>query len=102
MLQTQKLADTMVVRPSGMITLSNAHELQQDLNEIVNSGETNITIDLANVNMIDSKGLSVFVQCYKSLTAIGGTLTVVTDDEDLRGLFSVMHLDRHFAVRTTL
>ncbi len=99
MLQTENTESTMVIRPEGKITALNADQYRQELNELVEAGNLDLTIDLANVDIIDSKGLGVFVVCYKALGEKGGKLTVVTDNEDFRQLFHVMRLDEHFTVR---
>ncbi len=101
MLQTETVEDTLVVRPEGKITVTNADQFRQELNELVEQGHLNLTIDLANVDIIDSKGLGVFVVCYKALGEKNGTLTVVTDNEDFQKLFHVMRLDEHFMVRAS-
>ena len=100
MIQTEKSQDTLVVRPSGPITRVNAAQLQQRLKELIDAGATDLTIDLAAVDVIDLKGLSVFVKCHRSLGDRKGTLTVITDNEDLLNLFTMMQLD-HFTVRRT-
>ena len=69
------------------------------MRELVDEGSLNLTIDLDGVDMIDSKGLAVFVVCHQTVSAKGGSLTVVTDNKDLLGLFHVMRLDQHFTVR---
>lgn len=98
MLQTETQEDTLVVRPEGRITVTNADQFRQELHELIEAGNSNLTIDLANVDIIDSKGLDVFIVCYKALGEKGGALTVVTDNEDFRKLFHVMRLDEHFTV----
>ena len=99
MLQTETLEDTLVVRPEGRITVTDADQFRQELHDLVEQGHLNLTIDLANVDIIDSKGLGVFVVCYKALGEKDGTLTVVTDNKDFQQLFHVMRLDEHFTVR---
>ncbi len=99
MIETQKTDNTTVVRPKGVITAANASDFKQNLHDLVESGATDLTIDLAEVDMIDSQGLAVFVVCHQTLSSKGGALTVVTDNQDLRGLFHVMRLDQHFTVR---
>lgn len=102
MVQTEQQQDILVVRPARDIVASYLDELRSDLQKLIAEGQTNLAIDLANVSMIDSKGLALFMMCHKSLTARGGNLTVVTDNADLQHLFHVMRLDQHFAVRATL
>ena len=98
MLTTEKTQETMVVYPEGKITAANADEFRQNLLELVQAGETNLTINLEKVDIIDSKGLAVFIICHKTLSEKGGDLTVVTENSDLRGLFHVMRLDEHFTI----
>ncbi|MFQ5461878.1 MAG: STAS domain-containing protein [Phycisphaerae bacterium] len=99
MIETEKKDKTTVVRPKGVITAANASEFKESLHDLVESGACDLIIDLANVEMIDSQGLAVFVVCHQTVSAKGGSLTVMTDNEDLRGLFRVMRLDQHFTVK---
>ncbi len=98
MFEAEKSNATTRVRVRGNLTAGNADEFRRFLQELVESGENNLTIDLAGVEMIDSKGLAVFIVCYQTLSLIGGSLTVVTDSDDLKGLFHVMRMDEHFTV----
>jgi len=68
------------------------------LQSALDQSSDELIIDLANVNMIDSKGLAVFVQCHKTISASGGRLRVVGASPDLKQLFHVMGLDGHFSV----
>jgi anti-sigma B factor antagonist len=99
MVSTGKTVETTIVKPQGKITAANVNEFRQELLTLIESGSVNLLIDLADVDMIDSKGLAVFIVCHKTVTAKGGSLTVVTDNNDLLGLFRVMRLDEHFTVR---
>lgn len=98
MMQVETKADSTVVRPQGRITAANAEQLKKALQEVIEAGATRLTIDLEKVDMIDSKGLAVFIVCYQTLAQRSGTLTVVTHSPDMLGLFQVMRLDRHFTV----
>lgn len=89
---------TAVARPTGSITATNADDFRQTLLGLVESGAVHITINLDQVDMIDSRGLSVFLACHKSLFDKGGKLTVVAANANLRQLFHVMRLDEYFAV----
>ena len=101
-MQTEKVNDTCLVKPEGKITAATADQFREELGKLVEDGNVDITIDLRNVDMLDSKGLAVFVMCHQSLSAKGGNLTVVTENADFRGLFHVMRLDEHFSVVETL
>lgn len=98
MLTIGKSKETVNIYPEGKITAANADEFRQELCTLVNAGETNLTINLEKVDIIDSKGLAVFIVCHKTVSEKGGSLTVVTDNSDLRGLFHIMRLDEHFTI----
>ncbi len=87
-----------VVRPAGRITALNADDFRKELQSLVDRGSIHLRIDLAGVDIIDSKGLAVFIVCHQTVAPLGGSLTVVTDNDDLRRLFRVMRLDQHFTV----
>lgn len=99
MLVTEKQTDSLIVKPQGKITAASVDEFRKELNALVEAGETNLTIDLAEVDMIDSKGLAVFIVCHQTLAKKGGNLTVICDNADIRGLFHVMRLDERFTVK---
>ena len=99
MFKAETQEDKLIIKPEGPITIgNNADGLREALSKYVEEGHINIVIDLENVDMIDSKGLAVFVVCHQAVSEKGGTLTVVTDNEDLRTLFHVLRLDKHFTV----
>ncbi|MHC5111141.1 MAG: STAS domain-containing protein [Planctomycetota bacterium] len=90
--------DRTVVKPEGKVTAANANELRKELQSLVSDGHVHLVIDLSHVDMIDSRGLSVFIVCHQSVSEAGGSLSVIGANEDLRGLFRVMRLDEHFSV----
>ena len=68
----------------------------------MDGGCRELTIDLKNVEIIDSRGLGLFMLCHNSLSQVGGQLRVVTESEDLQHLFRIMKLDQHITVTNQL
>ena len=101
MINTDRANDKATVQLGGKITAANADKFRQELLELVESGTNTLTIDLNNVDIIDSKGLSVFIVCHKTLSERGGSLHVITDNKDFQQLFHVMRLDEHFKVTSS-
>ena len=99
MLSVEKEANVMTLRPEGKITAANAEAFREQLRETLANNDKDVVIDLAKVDIIDSKGLALFIVCHKTLAEQGHALTVVTDNEDLKGLFTVMRLDERFEIR---
>ncbi|HOW71588.1 MAG TPA: STAS domain-containing protein [Phycisphaerae bacterium] len=102
MTQTGATAEAFVVKPGRDIVISYVETFRRELLTLIDQGHLNLVIDLDGVSMIDSKGLAIFMLCYKSLSAKGGKLTVLTNDQDLRYLFKVMRMDEMFTVTESL
>jgi len=102
MVQTEQKQETVVVKPARDIVASYVEEFRGELQSLVSQGKTDLVIDLAQVNMLDSKGLAVFMLCHKSVQPLGGKLTVITSNPDFRQLFRVMRMDEHFSVKESL
>jgi|GEM_PF-1295864 len=98
MIATQANGDKLVVTPEGKLTTANAQEFRKELLGLVEDGNLNIVIDLKNVDILDSQGLAVFIMCHKSLSERSGTLTVVTENADFRGLFEMMNMNDQFNI----
>jgi anti-sigma B factor antagonist len=102
MTQITEAAAARVVTPTKNIVASSMDELRKELQAVLESGCRELTIDLKNVEVIDSRGLSLFMLCHNSLSRVGGRLRVVTQNEDLRHLLHVMRLDQHVIVSDRL
>jgi len=93
---------THTIRPDHDIVASHTEQFRAQLQDLVSQGHVHLVIDLSNVKMIDSKGLAVFMLCHKSVSAAGGSLTVLTRNQDFRHLFHVMRMDEHFTIAESL
>ena len=102
MVETEPFNGVLIVRPQQDIVASYVEEFRKELQMLVEEGHANLAIDLAGVDIIDSKGLAVFMMCFKSVTERGGRLRVLTTSADLQHLFHVTRLDQHFTVATAL
>lgn len=91
-----------IVKPTQSLVASQIETFRAELNGLVQQGAIHLAIDLAGVEMIDSKGLAVFMQCHKTVAARGGSLTVLTASPDYQFMFHAMRLDEHFSVREVL
>jgi anti-anti-sigma factor len=102
MMQTEQRNDVLVIRPKQDIVASQLDDFRKQLQSLIDDGRVNLAIDLADVGIIDSKGLAAFMMCHKSVSARGGHLTVLTTNENFKHLFHVMRLDEQFTVAETL
>lgn len=97
-MEYEQKGDKLVLKPEGKITAANVDEVKQTFLEWIEKGQKDLIVDLSGVDIIDSKGLAVFIVCNKTLSESGGSLTVVTDKQDLLNLFHVMRLDQQFTI----
>lgn len=58
----------------GRLVVGDASLLREKVNEEATSGKTNVVLNLADVDYIDSTGLGTMVICYTSLQKAGGAL----------------------------
>ena len=87
-----------VVKPGADVVASLADELRASFRAALGEGATEITLDLAGVEMLDSVGLGLLIALHNSLTKKGGSLQVVNASSEVKQLFKVMRLDQHFKV----
>ena len=80
------------------IIASMAADFRDKLLKLVKEGIEELTLDLRQVEMVDSVGLGVIIAAHNSLRGIGGKLTVKNVSNDIYRLFKTMRLDQHFEV----
>ncbi|RJS47414.1 STAS domain-containing protein [Nocardioides cavernaquae] len=61
------LDNVRVVRVSGEIDLSNAHDVLESIGEAVRSGATAIVVDLSGVTFLDSSGISMLFRLHERI-----------------------------------
>lgn len=91
-----------LLQPTEDIVASRVDAFQREIQAQLDAGHLHLAVDLAGVSAIDSRGLAVFMVNHKRLKVRGGTLTVLTRNENFKHLFHVMRLDEHFAVVESL
>jgi anti-anti-sigma factor len=87
-----------IVKPGCNLTVSSATELRRQLKEFVDGGATDIVIDLADVKIVDSIGISVLFAAHNTLKKIGGKFSVINVSPDLEKLFRRVGLTLHFSI----
>jgi len=87
-----------LIAPGRDVVASYAQELRRNLWSLIEEGVTDVTIDLARVQMIDSIGLGVLIAAHNSLKK-QGRLAIVNVSKEILGLLKTMRLDRHFDIK---
>jgi anti-anti-sigma factor len=96
--ETISEAAATVVRPEGDLVAPQLPALRIQLREMVAAGAQHLTLDLADVRMVDSSGIGLLISAHNSLKKAGGTLSVINASKDILELFQTMRIHQHFSV----
>lgn len=91
-----------VVRLRGELDIACSEELRRYLDEARREHGEHLVLDLADLEFMDSGGLSVIVACYKAATAAGGSLTLAGPRPIVRRTLEITGLHRRIPVTATL
>jgi anti-sigma B factor antagonist len=92
---------TWIARVGGEIHVTTAPQLGEALNPIVERPGVLAVLDLADVDFIDSTGLSVLLSALRRVMHHGGALTLVCTNPTVLRLFEITHLDQTFAIHSS-
>jgi len=87
-----------LLKPAGDIVASAVSELRQQLKSIADGGAQQVTIDLAQVQIVDSTGIGLLIAAYNTLQKAGGKIALINASRDLVLLFKSMRLDQRFEI----
>jgi len=86
-----------ILQLRGEIDIYSATEFKQALLQTIDGGARRVLVDLTDVSLIDSTGLSVLVSGARRLQPLGGSLTVACDDR-IRRVLRITGLHDVFAI----
>lgn len=81
-----------VFHVSGDVDFGVAPELKKRIISRIEAGDRQVVVDLSETGFVDSTAIGVLVGALKRLHDDGGSLAVVCDNEDVRGIFAVVGL----------
>lgn len=85
-----------IIKPAGILDGVKASELRRQVSELLAAGNNFVMLDMADVNFIDSSGLSALIVSLKMLRTAGGDLYLCSIAEPVRNLLSITRMDRLF------
>jgi anti-sigma B factor antagonist len=80
-------ARTHVISVRGEIHVSTASQFSEPVNAAIEGGKTAVVLDLAEVEFIDSTGLSVLLNALRRVTRCDGRLALVCSNPTVLRLF---------------
>ncbi|MET8088671.1 STAS domain-containing protein [Micromonospora sp. NPDC005220] len=83
-----------VVEARGDLDMATAPQLRDNLQQLIDSGDRQVVVDLAGVGFIDSSALGMLVVMFKSLSEVGGRLSLAGVQPGVRRVLSITSVDR--------
>ena len=87
-----------VIALAGDADVGAASDLEGFLVEAVTAGARQVTIDLSDATLIDSRTIAVLVDWDERLRAAGGALSIVCPNPNILRMLATMGLDQSLAI----
>lgn len=83
-----------IISPKGRLNMVSAPALRDELHAQVQRGNATLVVDLSDVELIDSAGLSALISGLKVARQAGGNLTVAKASKQVRSILRLTSLHR--------
>lgn len=101
--EIQKENSLLIIALKGnLISKEQVSELFNDIDFEINEGVENIIIDLAEMQYLNSTGLSIFIQILTKMRNNGGDVMVVNVPEKINKLLVITKLNSVFNIQTSI
>lgn len=80
-----------------LFSVDEAEKFRKEMNNLINKGKKNFSIDLSNCKFIDTAGLGVLVSFYKKCSDLNGNFKIHSIiNPDVMRVFMLTRLDKVF------
>lgn len=93
--------DIGVIEVAGELDLYTAPRLKEQLLSLLDDGVQKVIVDMSGVHFIDSSALGVLIGGVKRLKPDGGTMVLVSIDENVNWIFRITGLNNVFDIFST-
>ena len=87
-----------VIKPSGVLDITNCGQLREEIVESVNAGCRNILVDCQNLTFMDSSALASLVLASQKVREAEGKLSICSIDNQIKMLFALSSMDDIFDI----
>lgn len=87
-----------LVNLEGKLFVEDAALLRKELNDLIDDGHSQFTIDMQKANYIDSSGLGVLVAIHKKAVNLGGGVVIKGLNGAIKDLFQMTRLNKVFDI----
>ncbi len=91
-----------VVAVAGEVDVYTGPRLRERLNDLLDSGENHLIIDLTAVDFLDSTGLGILVGVLSRVKSVGGSMVLVCSAERILKVFRITGLHALFPIAPDL
>lgn len=88
----------LIISPSGRIDTTSSPMFDRHLSAVIDRGDIDLIIDLANLEYISSTGLSAFISAAKKVKQMGGRMVLAAPNSRTRLVFEMSGFLRLFPV----
>ena len=99
---TENKNSHLIIILAGRVDASNAKTLEEETFSLINAGNTQLIIDLQDVNYVSSAALRVFLLIAKELTKVSGTIKLCGLSTTLRDVFDSSGFSKLFEITATV
>ena len=98
---TSVLDDVAIVTVTGQLDFALCVKVAPELDAALRSPVRAIVIDLEGVSLVDSSGIALLINAYRSLDRVGRELAIACPRGPQRRAFELTALDRHLPLHDT-
>jgi anti-anti-sigma factor len=81
--------NAVIIQPVVRIDTNTSTEVEEKLVEILDRSETNIVVDLNEIDYVSSAGLRVFLMAAKKLKSLSGNFILASMNDHIKEVFDI-------------
>ena len=94
--EVQRTGDETKLTIRGSLDINSAPTLSDEIDKIVTTRPSKVTVDLSSLDLIDSSGVAALVKLYKGVRANGGAITISGARDQPLAIFKLLRMDKVF------
>jgi len=92
-LSTRKVGKVVIIDVDGKVVLGEGDvEIKKNVDNLLQSGNRNLLLNLAKVPYLDSAGLGEIIRCYTALRKSGGNFKLLSPNRRIVDLLTITKL----------
>jgi anti-anti-sigma factor len=87
-----------VIKPNGVLDVTNCSQLRREIVEMANAGFSNVLVDCQNLTFMDSSGLAALVLASQKVREINSQLSICSINQQIEMLFELSSMNDIFEI----